>query len=327
MPPRKLPTEVKLEALRACVDQGSETQVHDCLRQALTERSNFLVAKAAQFAGERLAYELIPELCAAFERFAGNDARLADKTCAAKRAIARALYELDYDDTAFYRRFLDYRQPEPAFGSSVDTAVELRCTCALGLVASDDPNSALELLRLLNDGEPQARIGAVKALELVDPFHAQIALRQKILHGDEEPEVIAQCFSSLLKAAGEDALEFALEWLTGTNRVRQEGAALALGESRLEAALEPLIEASERLVPGDPRTTIFFQAIALQRRERAIQCLLEAIAKAPAARAVHAAEALSIYSYNQDLRDQVVTIAQKRKIKSLNDVIEGRWKA
>lgn len=207
----------------------------------------------------------------------------------------------------------------------VDTAVELRCTCALGLVASGDPNAVLELLHLLNDGEPQARIGAIKALELVQPFHAQIALRQKVLYGDEEPNVIAECFSSLLKAAGEDALEFALEWLTGTNRVRQEGAALALGESRLEEALEPLIDASERLVPGDPRTTIFFQAIALQRRERATRYLLEAIAKAPAARAVHAAEALSIYSYNRELRDQVVSVAQMRKIRALDDVIAARW--
>ncbi|MBA1148282.1 hypothetical protein H0Z60_14595 [Ectothiorhodospiraceae bacterium WFHF3C12] len=325
MPRKGLRTEEKLERLRECVELGSEAQALDCLRDALTERSNFLVAKAAKFAGEKLAYELIPELRAAFERFTGDDAQEADKTCAAKRAIARALYELDFDDAAFYRRFLDYRQPEPAFGSSLDSAVELRCICALGLVASGDPNAVLELLPLLNDAEWQARVGSLKALELVNPVHAQIVIRQKIFQGDEEPEVIAQCFSSLLKAAGEDALPFTLEWLSGGDRARQEAAALALGESRLEAALQPLIEVCDSLSPLDPRTRLLFQALALQRRERATQYLLETIANAPAFRAVRAAEALSIYSYNEQLRDQVNAIAAERKLKSLDDVIAAHW--
>ncbi|MBA1147831.1 hypothetical protein H0Z60_12315 [Ectothiorhodospiraceae bacterium WFHF3C12] len=308
------------------MEQRSEAQALDCIRQALTERSNFLVATAAELAAERLTYVLIPELRDAFDRLAGDDASQVDRACAGKRAIARALYELDYDDHAFYRRYLHYRQLEPAPGASVDTAVDLRCTCALGLVAHGDSDTVLELLSLLHDPEWHARVGAVRALGLVDPFHAQIVLRQKILQGDEEPEVVAQAFSSLLKAAGEDALSFALGWLTGTDKIRQEGAALALGESRLEAALAPLIEVSERFLPSDPRTRIFFQAIALHRSEAATQYLLETTASAPASRAAHAAVALSIYSYNQELRKRVMAIARERKDKALDDVIASRWK-
>jgi hypothetical protein len=244
MAPRKLRTDEKLEALRACVEQGSDAQAIECLREALTDQSNFLVAKAAQLAAERLAYALIPDLCAAFERFAGEDGAQVDKTCAAKKAIARTLYELDYDDAGFYRRFLHYRQLEASFGEAVDVAVDLRCTCALGLVASGDPRAVLELVSLLHDAEWHARLGAVRALELVHPFHAEIVLRHKILQGDEEPEVIAQCFSSLLKAAEEDALPFVFDWLDGRDMVRQDGAALALGESRLDEALTRLIEVS-----------------------------------------------------------------------------------
>lgn len=325
MPPRQLQADEKLDALRRCVEQGSPTQALDCLREALKDQSNFVVAKAAEFAAEGQALELLPELRATFDRLAGDDAQRVDKTCLAKNALARAMYELDYDDVAFYRRYLRFQQLEPGYGAATDGAVDLRCTCALGLVASGAPDAVLDLLDLLNDPEWHARIGAIRALEQVDPFHAQIALRQKIVQGDDEPEVIAQCFSSLLKAAGEEALSFALEWLKGTDRIRQEAAALALGESRLEEALPPLIELCDSLTPHDPRTKIFFQALALLRRERATRYLVETIADAPAPKAVCAAEALSIYSYNERLRNQVTAIAVKRQIKSLDEAIAAHW--
>lgn len=326
MPPRKLKTEEKIEALRGCVDQGSEAEAVECLKKALTERSNFLVAKAARFAGEKLAYELIPNLCVAFRRFAGEDASEMDKTCAAKRAIVRALYDLDYDDAAFYRRHMGYRQLEPSYGEAVDTAVDVRCTCALGLVASGDPRAVVDLLTLLHDTEWQARLGAIRALEAAQPFHAELVLRHKILEDDEEPEVIAQCFSSLLKAAEEGALAFVIPYLYDGNTVQRESAALALGESRLGEALEALIEASERLQPFDPCMPAFYRAIALQRKDAAYRYLLDKIADAPVTAASQAAEALSLYSYNQVLAEEVIAIAGKRKIKSLDKMIAVFWK-
>lgn len=50
--------------------------------------------------------------------------------------------------------------------------------------------------------ERHAHSGTIRALGQVDPFHAQIVLRQKIVKGDDDPEVIARCLSSLLKEAG-----------------------------------------------------------------------------------------------------------------------------
>ena len=325
MTPPKLKTEEKLESLRQCVEQGSQPQAIDCLKKALLEKSNFLVAKAAELTAQQLAYDLIPDLTAAFERFLTNPLTL-DKTCAAKRAIARALYDLEYDNTAFFRRHLSYRQLEPVYGGHVDTAVDLRCTCALGLVASNDPRAVLSLVELLHDSEFQVRLGAIRALELVQPFHAEIILRHKIFQGDAEPEVIAQSFSSLVKAAAEESIHFIANFLNSDNDVLRESAALALGESRLDEALEFLINASNDLSPLDPLKQSVFRAIALQRTDTAYQYLLDKVASASANDAIYAVTALSMYSYNQELKEQIAAITRKRKLKKLNEAVESYWK-
>jgi len=324
MTPPKRKTEDKIEALRLCVEQGTKSQAQACLKTALKEKSNFLVAKAAEWAAEQLAYELIADLCDAFQRFM-HDALSNDKTCAAKRAITRALYDLEYDNAAFYRNHLHYRQMEPVWGGSVDTAVDLRCTCALGLVASNDPRAVLHIVELLHDPEYQARLGAVKAVELVQPFHAEIVLRQKILQGDDEPEVTAQCFSSLVKAAAEESLDFISGFLQCDDDVLRESAALALGESRLDDALDVLIDISDNLMSVDPLVPSFYRAIALQRKEKAYDYLLDKITTAAAQQACHASAALSMYNYNQELKDKIIAIGKKRKLKSLNESIAHQW--
>ncbi len=324
MPPKKLKTEEKIDALRQCIEQGPKAQVQACLKKALQEKSNFLVAKAAEWTAEQLDYDLIEDLITAFERFM-LDALSTDKTCAAKRAIARALYDLEYDNAAFYRNHLAYRQMEPVWGGSVDTAVDLRCTCALGLVASNDPRAVLHIVELLHDTEHQARLGAVKAIELIQPFHAEIVLRHKILQGDDEPEVIAQCFSSLVKVATEESLEFISGFISSENNVLRESAALALGESRLDEALSILIEASDNLFGFDILIPSFYRAIALQRKDKAYDYLLDKIAHTAADQASHAITALSMYNYNQELKEKIITITKKRKLKKLNEAVDSYW--
>jgi HEAT repeat protein len=324
MPPKKLKTEDKIEALRQCIEQGPQAQAHACLNKALKEKSNFLVSKAAEWTAEQLAYDLIDDLIAAFGRFM-HDALSTDKTCAAKRAIARALYDLEYDNAAFYRNYLTYRQMEPVWGGSVDTAVDLRCTCALGLVASNDPRAVLHIVELLHDTEYQARLGAVKAIELIQPYHAEIVLRHKILQGDDEPEVIAQCFSSLAKAAPEESLEFISGFLSSESDVLRESAALALGECRLDEALDLLIETSDNLFGFDKLIPSFYRAIALQRKDKAYDYLLEKIAHTAADQASHAIAALSMYNYNQELKDKIIAIAKIRKLTKLNKAIDDYW--
>jgi len=70
----------------------------------------------------------------------------------------------------------------------------------------------------------------------------------------------------------------------------------------------------------------FYRAIALQRKDAAYRYLLDKIADAPVTAASQAAEALSLYSYNQVLAEEVIAIARKRKIKSLDKMIAVFWK-
>jgi hypothetical protein len=123
----------------------------------------------------------------------------------------------------------------------VDTAVELRCTCAFGLAAGSYPRLAVELIELLYDKEMQARMGGAKAMEAIRPFEAELALRQKIRGGDTEPEVLGQCMLSLLRVAPEYGPEFVQTYLSHPQTEVGQAAAMALGECRLEAAMQILM--------------------------------------------------------------------------------------
>ena len=159
-----------------------------------------------------MLYELLPALLAAYARFLERPAKL-DPSCIAKKAIARALVGLDCNDAAFYIAGLRYRQPEPVWGGTVDTAVDVRCSCAMGLVASGHPRALLELTEVLNDAEPQARAGAVRAIACGNPREAELLLRGKVLAGDEEPAVVGECFTALLAVEPEESLAFVARYI------------------------------------------------------------------------------------------------------------------
>ena len=152
------------------------------IARALADRHYGVVAKAARLAEDGLLYDLVPALLAAYARFLERPAKL-DPSCIAKKAIARALVGLDCDDAAFYIAGLRYRQPEPVWGGTVDTAVDVRCSCAMGLVASGHPRALLELTEVLNDAEPQARAGAVRAIACGNPREAELLLARKSSRG------------------------------------------------------------------------------------------------------------------------------------------------
>lgn len=324
MSDKKRGTETKIETLCKVMEQGSKADAIGALQQALREKSNFLVAKAAEFAGERLFYDLIPDLTQAYERFLQRPLE-DDKTCAAKRAIVRALYELDYDSSKFYRRGIAYVQREPVWGGHVDTAVDLRSTCALGLAASNDPRAVLDIIGLLYDEESQARISVVKAVEMLHPFQAEIVLRSKILQGDSEAEVIAQCFSSLMKVVPEESVGFVAGFLDDERGSYVEGAALALGESRLDEALDMIIEAADTAIEGGSLFQSLCNAVALQRKEKAFDYLLRRLENGGESAACAAITALAIYDFNSDLKEQVARSVEKRDSRRITECFVRHW--
>ena len=88
-------------------------------------------------------------------------------------------------------------------------------------------------------------------------------------------------------------------------------AAMALGLSRLEDALDPLIEWWEE--PGSRSMEVTaFLAIAMLRQDRAINFLLKQISEGSESTAKHAIDALSMYRHDADLRQRVESAAAER---------------
>ena len=214
----------------------------DALQRALRGSHYRVAAKAARLAEDALLYELVPSILDAYSRFLDKPLKT-DPSCFAKKAIARALVALDCNDTEFYRRGLQYRQLEPVWGGTADTAVDVRASCAMGLVASGYSRALVELTALLYDPDAAARVGAVRAIACGNPREAELLLRSKVHGGDAEPQVLGECFSGLLDVEPEESIGLVAGYLAHPDEAVRELAALALGESRLDGALAPLQEA------------------------------------------------------------------------------------
>ena len=105
---------------------------------------------------------------------------------------------------------------EPVYGSHVDTAGPLRGRCALALVQCKELSDlkVLEyLIEVLVDEDKTVRVEAARAIGRIDRTEAALLLRLKALSGDEEPEVMGACFSSILAIEGRGGFSFVSRFL------------------------------------------------------------------------------------------------------------------
>ena len=274
----------------------------------LNSKMNLVVAKAARIAGEWLAAELTPQLVEAFDRFMLKP-ETSDKRCAAKIEILKALCKLEYPSPSIFRRSLRHVQMEPTWGGSVDTAAAVRALGAMGLAQTDYPEALEEIVPLLIDAERDARIGALRAIAASGLPGGALLLRLKALSGDE-PEVLGECFAALLRAAPSQSLEFVAKFLDHREEAVAEAAALALGDSRLESAFAVLREAFER-TRALPRRTLLL-AIALLRRENAIDYLLDLVQNGEGQTSADAVAALAMYEKDPNLQERLDRARQTR---------------
>lgn len=274
----------------------------------LNSKMNLVVAKAARIAGEWLAAELTPQLVEAFDRFMLKP-ETSDKRCAAKIEILKALCKLEYPSPSIFRRSLRHVQMEPTWGGSVDTAAAVRALGAMGLAQTDYPEALEEIVPLLLDAERDARIGALRAIAASGLPGGALLLRLKALSGDE-PEVLGECFAALLRAAPSQSLEFVAKFLDHREEAVAEAAALALGDSRLESAFAVLREAFER-TRALPRRTLLL-AIALLRRENAIDYLLDLVQNGEGQTSADAVAALAMYEKDPNLQERLDRARQTR---------------
>ena len=320
----KRPTvEARLETLNT-LNPASDPEAQQQIASALADKHYRIVAKAAALCGEAQLFTCEADLLAAYRRFLRDPVKR-DPNCLAKAAIAHALVELDCLDAAFFLEGLTYRQMEPVWGGSVDTAIDVRCQCAMGLVASGYPRALPELTVLLNDEEAPARLGAVRAIACGQPREAELLLRFKALSGDPEPAVTGECLSALLSVEPDESPDFVASFLQAEDETVQELAALALGESRLEAALPLLQSAWDDILLDRGFKRVLIRAAAMHRSQGAFDWLVAMVAQEHDALATEVLEALSTYRNNTRLADQLGQALAERDDPELTAQFQRLW--
>ena len=302
--------EDTLAALHQLRDAPSSERTLAELRKALGAKSSHVVAKAAQIAGELEIGALTPDLVTAFDRLMALPAK-ADPGCRAKAHIADALYRIGHDDERVFLRGIRHVQMEPVYGGKIDTALELRGACALGLVRMGYPEVLTELADLLADPEASVRGAAARAIAYSENDRGVPLLRLKVLIGDDDPQVTSECLTALLRLAPATSVPFVARLLDAEQATVGELAALALGGSRLPEAFGALRQWWERTTQPDLRRTALL-AIAMLKHDQAIDFLLSLIADAPGPTARDAIKALGLYRHDDALRQRVCAVAKER---------------
>lgn len=304
------PIEQALDRISDLCHATETDSVIDELRQFLHNRSNLVVAKAAKLTGELDLKALVPDLLIVFDKLMAGAPRL-DKNCIATTEINTALYQLDFDDPAPFLRGIRHFQLEGSFGPPVDAAAKLRGISAQALLRTRYPDALHEVLPLLLDPEPSARIGAVRALATNGGEAGVLLLKLKVLSGDPEPEVTSECFVGLLAAAPEKSVMFVGQYIDSKDSAIAETAVLALGESRQPSAFQLLKEKWTRTVEDTARKVLLI-AMASSRLEEAIAFLISIVSKSATRTAVDAIEALSPYRTSERVREAVADAVSRR---------------
>lgn len=318
------PVEQALNAIGELRLAAASEQQTQQLRAFLKNKSNLVVAKAAKVIGELHLSGLIHDLVTAFQRLMANAAKL-DKRCAALTEIVTTLYELDYLEPEVYLAGIRHVQKEASFGPPVDTAATLRGRSAQGLLRTRYPEAITSVIDLLVDAEPPARIGAIRALALNGGEAGPLLLRLKVLTGDEDPEVVGECFSGLLATGVGPALPFVARYVDSDEEILAEAAVWALGQSRQAAALPILQEKWERTLDRSLRKTLI-AALAASRLQEGFDYLCEKLRTAEVRTAVDILEALSTHATSESLRRAVTASVRERdepKITQLFDQLFG----
>lgn len=274
------------------------------LKHYLADRNYRIIGKAADIAREQLLYDLTPALCDAFKRLRGDGSKV-DPSCMGKVPICRALVDLDCEDIPFLLEHIHYRQMEPVWGGSVDSAAEIRSLCAVALVASGWPRALVEITPLLHDPELPARLGGVNAIASGNPAQAETLLRLKVHSGDPEPEVMGLCFENLLEIEPDESLPFVARFLRDKNEEICEQAALSLGTSRLPDVIPVFKQCWEEQYYLNPVRRTIVKAASLHRSSEAIEWLFQLLTSSDKKLKTLIGDALRIYSANEALMQRL----------------------
>jgi HEAT repeat protein len=173
------------------------------------------------------------------------------------------------------------------------------------------PEAVLVLAELLADPELPVRIASARALAYYGAEATMPVLRLKVLTGDRDPEVTAECLTALLKIGRSSSIPFVARFLDSADPTLAESAALALGESREPEALEILSQWWSRTGDQD-LSRIALLSIAMLRIDEATLFLLSLIRDESAPVARDAIRAFEMYREDEALIGRVRAVAGER---------------
>lgn len=307
--------DAKLIRLRALRDEALTPLLVDELRSYLDDKSGLVVAQASEIAGSRTCESLLPILAGAFDRFM-IDPEVTDKGCRAKIAIVEALNKLEYDKPDIFLRGMNHVQ-DRIFGTDNDMAGQLRGSCAFGLVRINHRNVVLLLSDMLLDRDVKARTAAVQALGELGSPSALPLLRYKARTGDRDNGVTAECLSAIIRIEPSESLPFVAEFLHSSSEALQEGAALAIAESRSPEALPLLTDFWPRARISGIRDAVLL-AISMVRMPAAIDFVVALIVNEDENVAMAALDSLAIHRHNSALVKRIEAEVNKSQLATLH---------
>jgi HEAT repeat protein len=300
----------KLASLRSLRGQNLSTEQKAGLRKRIADRSNLVVASAAEIAGENTLTDLATDLEAAFDRFLVNPLK-DDKLCRAKTAIVQALEKMEHPDPALFLKASSYVQFEPVWGGSEDSATAVRSTALVALARIEGTDSLPILVDAFTDPAKDVRIAAAVALGALGTETAGLLLRLKVRLGDRDPDVLSECLGALLAVDPPSNLPLVREFLDPADVPVCEAAAMALARSRLAEAFEPLHDRWERAVSSELKNHLLL-CIAILRRPASLDFLADLVASGPETDAVAALSVLKIYKDDPRLRERIARLVTDR---------------
>ena len=324
--PGKRKFEDQLAALDALRQQPPEAAI-DPLRKALTNRNNFVVAKAADLVRQFQLTQLTPELLNAFDRFmlrsGKEDPVKSDPQCWAKNAISRTLAAFEHQDAAVFLRGMHHIQLEPSYGGASDSAGTLRATCALALVQCRsllEADLLTHLIELLGDKDKAVRAEVVRAIEQVGSPSAALLLRLRAILDsnlksrkpgqppEEEPEVLGACYSGIFRIEGPKSIPWIARFLADADDPAAE-AALAIAGTHSAQGFEVLRDRFAE--ESDPWfCSVLLSAIALTRQDAAAEFLLDQV-RAESLQAEAAIEAILRAAPSEEIKSRLEPLVSR----------------
>jgi len=306
--------EERIEQLRQLRRAGASERGLVILRPYFGDRSNLVIAEAAKTAAALRLVDCIPDLLAVYDRLFADPVKT-DPKCLGKAAIVRALTQLDYSESAPFIRGVTHVQMEGARAGLEDSAAPLRAHSALALAQCSDLTRG-EMLRYLvdalSDPEDPVRLEAVRALHQAGGDEAALLLRLKARTGDARPLIMGHVFDALLNLEQSRAVNLVAERLNSAGEDVREEAALALGASRLPAAVAVLIKEWHQLHGDDFRSTLL-RAISSSRLPEAIAFLLRIVTTGSVRQSAAAIDALKIHQGSSEIQARVQEAMNARR--------------